>query len=72
MSDGKYDEEVRRAIMDRSHKKLDKAYAELADTPRIKKRSGPSPTILRKGGPMKDKTKYNRKEKYSDKARDIS
>jgi len=32
---------------------------------RIKGRTGPSPTILRKGGPMKDKTKYTRKEKHS-------
>ena len=58
-------DKARRAIMDRSHKKLGKAYAELADTPRIKGRTGPSPTILRKGGPMKDKSKYTRKEKHS-------
>ena len=32
---------------------------------RIKGRTGPSPPILGKGGPMKDKTKYNRKEKHS-------
>lgn len=49
----------------RSRKKFDRAYKELADTPRIKGSTGPSPTILRKGGPMKDKTKYTRKEKYS-------
>lgn len=65
MADGKYDEEVRRAIMARSRKKFDRAYKELADTPRIKGRTGPSPAILGKGGPMKDKTKYTRKEKHS-------
>lgn len=54
-----------RRAMDRSRKKFSNAYAELADTPRIKGRTGPSPTILRKGGPMKDKTKYTRKEKHS-------
>lgn len=27
----------------------------------IKKRAGPSPAILGKGGPMVDRTKYNRK-----------
>lgn len=32
--------------------------------PPVKKRSGHSPAILGKGGPMKDRTKYTRKRKY--------
>lgn len=34
--------------------------------PPIKKRSGPSPAILGKGGPMKDRSKYTRKRKHKD------
>ena len=30
----------------------------------VKKRSGPSPDILRKGAPHTDRTKYNRKQKH--------
>lgn len=39
----------------------------MKDRPPKKKRSGPSPPILRKGGPMKDKSKYNRKPKHKEK-----
>lgn len=35
--------------------------------PRFKKRAGPSPAILGKGGPMRDKTKYTRRQKHEGK-----
>jgi hypothetical protein len=31
----------------------------------VKPRRGPSPPVLGKGGPMKDRKKYTRKEKHS-------
>lgn len=44
--------------------------ADFHDLRVVRKRSGPSPAILGKGGPMKDKTKYNRKEKHDGKGID--
>ena len=32
----------------------------------VKPRQGPLPPVLGKGGPMKDRSKYTRKEKHKD------
>lgn len=36
----------------------------MKDKAPVKKRSGPSPEILRKGAPHRDRSKYNRKQKH--------
>ncbi len=36
----------------------------MSDDKRLAKPRTPNPPIMRKGGPMKDKTQYTRKEKH--------
>ena len=36
----------------------------MADKPKPRHRSGPTPDVLRKGGPMRDRKKYTRKPKH--------